>query len=339
MSKPQRIYCTYFDHAYEARAHLMASSLRAVGDRSLLLAVCFDDVSLARTKAWSVENVMAIGVRELEQRFPELRKRKAERTRAEYFFTCTPWVTALALTLAGEGGWVTYLDADLKFAANPAPIFDELAHSSIGIIAHRFNPGLEELTRFGTYNVGWVSFRADERGRAVLGWWGARCMEWCRDQAVDGRFADQGYLDSFADIAEGVHVIGHPGADVAPWNLGSHTITQPDDNSVLVDGQPLLFFHMHGIRRVGQNYVCRLSIYNTTANDAVRELILTPYVTDLSAAEAARPSTKAAERGVRGFRGFRSRHSIRRAERHLVAGDLSWPAKVSRDDTPTSPTP
>ena len=338
-SKPERIYCTYFDHAYEARGHLMASSLRAAGDHAPLLVVCFDNESLAQTETWGIDDVIAVGVSEIEQRFPALLKRKAERTPAEYFFTCTPWITAWALTLTAEGGWATYLDADLMFASNPEPVFDELAHSSVGIIAHRFNPGLEELTRFGTYNVGWVSFRADERGRAVLEWWGERCLEWCRDRAIDGRFADQGYLDSFADVAEGVHVIGHPGADVAPWNIGSNTITHTETNSVLVDEQPLLFFHMHGIRRVDQRYVCRVSIYHTAANDTVRELILTPYVIDLAAAEAARPATKSAKRGMRGFRGFRSRQSIRRAERHLVAGDLSWPANVSRDDTPTSPTP
>jgi len=337
MLKPQRIYCTYFDHAYEPRAHLMAASLRSVGDEALLVAVCFDEVSLSRTKAWNIANVLAVEIGELEERFHDLLARKSERTRAEYLFTCTPWVTAWALDLACEDGWVTYLDADLFFSADPEPIYAELAEASVGIIAHRFNPGREELARFGTYNVGWVSFRADERGRTVLKWWGDKCLEWCRDRAIDGRFADQGYLDSFADVSEGVHVICHPGANVAPWNIGTHTITRADASTVLVDGLPLLFFHMHGIRRVGSCYICRLSIYNTAANDTVRDVILTPYVTALMQAEAATPRTKSAKRGVRGFRGFLSRQIIRRTERHLVSGDLSWPVTLTRDDTPTSP--
>ena len=325
MSTSERIYCTYFDRAYEPRARLMVQSLRAAGETAPVLAVCFDDASMRRVADWPLPDVTPITMVDVEARFPQLITVKPERTRAEYFFTCTPWVTQFALDQVDEGGWATYLDADLYFPASPSPLYDELDGFSVGIVPHRFSDQRADLRRFGTYNVGWVSFRSDDHGRALLQWWGDRCLEWCRDEPVDGLFADQGYLDSFPTVGRSVHVIAHPGANLAPWNLNSHHIAQSSEGSVVVDGQPLLFFHMHGLSREGRRYVCRLSRYGTSANDIVRNVLLTPYVEQLAAAERDSPEMRPAERGVaRGVRALASRQRARLFPRPLDQGDLEW---------------
>ena len=340
MSMPGRIYCTYFDQAYEPRARLMVTSLREVGDTAPVTVVCFDEVSRQRALTWNVDGVTVLSLVDLETRFPFLPALRAQRSRAEYMFTCTPWVTELARTSLAEGGWATYLDSDLAFAAAPEPIYRELGDSSAGIVPHRFSVRQSALLQFGTYNVGWVSFRNDPRGRALLGWWGDRCREWCADKPLDGRFADQGYLDSFNSVVDGVHVIEHPGANVAPWNLESHRITHAPDGTVIVDGSPLLFFHMHGIRRVKRGYVCQLSLYNITANSVVRDAILTPYIARLAAAEAGLPRARPARRGdAQSLRAVVARWRAHLASRKPRPGDLTWPSSLRPDDTSTFPTP
>jgi len=62
---------------------------------------------------------------------------------------------------------VTYLDGDLWFLADPEPVYREMGLSSVLIIPHGFAPVMKHRERYGVYNVGWVSFRADARGKPV----------------------------------------------------------------------------------------------------------------------------------------------------------------------------
>jgi hypothetical protein len=169
---------------------------------------------------------------------------------------------------------ITYLDADLYFFADPAPIFSELGDNSILIIAHRFPERLRDKEAHGIYNVGFLSFRNDAAGRECLQWWRERCLEWCYDRPEGGRFADQKYLDDWPARFTGVVDLQHKGANLAPWNFMNYTI-QPSspaprpqregrvssgspsllaergpggEVNLTVDGQPLIFYHYHGLK-------------------------------------------------------------------------------------------
>jgi hypothetical protein len=190
---------------------------------------------------------------------------------------------------------ITYLDADLFFFADPAPIYEELADRSIGIIGHRFPPFLQGLELYGIYNVGWVSFRRDAHALACLRWWRERCLEWCYDRYEDGRFADQKYLDDWPSRFQRVAVLGHKGANLAPWNLANYTIRANGDR-VLVDEDPLIFFHFHRLRQIeGWVYDPRLVDYKTKASTVVRRSIYAPYIRMLAeTAEHLPPSLREA---------------------------------------------
>jgi hypothetical protein len=177
---------------------------------------------------------------------------------------------------------ITYLDADLFFFGDPAPIYDELGDRSIGIIGHRFPPSLIGLEQFGVYNVGWLSFRRSAQALACLRWWRERCLEWCFDRCEDGRFADQKYLDDWPERFQGVAVLQHKGANLAPWNLARYTLSTHADD-VLVDEQPLIFFHFHRLRQLeGWIYDPRLTDYKTKASTVVRRRIYAPYIRTLA---------------------------------------------------------
>ena len=279
-------------------------------------------------RTWPLSDVLPVALTELESRFPSLLAVKGQRSRAEYFFTCTPWVTSLAMDWCAPGGWVTYLDADLAFFATPDPVFAELGDASIGLIDHFYRRDHAHLERFGRFNVGWVSFRADENGREALQWWGSECLAWYSDHPQDGRFADKGYLDAFPDRFAGVHEIQHPGANLGPFNVDSRTITATGGGEVRVDGEPLLFFHFHGVRRMVGRYVSMHIPFGTRANEVVRERIYRPYIDDLAAAEHAAPAAPPAKRGI-GWRGLASRSRRRWYYARSIMRGESWRPSVS----------
>src|SRR5262249_44798941 len=123
---------------------------------------------------------------------------KDTRSTIEYYFTCTPSLLLHVLNNNPEVDVISYVDADLFFFSDPAPIYEELGRNSILIIEHRFPPALKYLEApNGIYNVGLLSFRNDEAGRLTLNWWRERCIEKCSDTADQGHFADQKYLDDW----------------------------------------------------------------------------------------------------------------------------------------------
>ncbi len=134
--------------------------------------------------------------------------------------------------------------------------------------------------------MGWVSFRRDAEALVCLRWWRERCLEWCYDRCEDGRFADQKYLDDWPSRFQGVAVLQHKGANLAPWNLANYTIREAG-NRVWVDEQPLIFFHFHRLKQIeGWVYDPCISWYKAKASTVVRRRIYAPYIRTL--AETAR---------------------------------------------------
>jgi SAM-dependent methyltransferase len=58
---------------------------------------------------------------------------------------------------------------------------------------------------------------------------------------------DQKYLDDWPTRFAGVHVVEHPGAGLAPWNVSQYTVAD-ERGRVTVDGRDLVFFHYHSLR-------------------------------------------------------------------------------------------
>src|SRR5262249_35553742 len=54
----------------------------------------------------------------------------------------------------------------------------------------------------------------------------------------------EGWPGRYADVK----ILSHPGANLAPWYVDRYAL-QRDRKSITVDGQPLLFFHFHGLSR------------------------------------------------------------------------------------------
>jgi hypothetical protein len=289
-------YCTLFDSNYLARGLTLYRSLERCDDDFLLRAVCMDDVSRRLLERLSLPRMSILHINEVERADPGLSAVRATRAPWEYCWTATAAVCGFVLNREPGIEVLTYLDADMSFSSSPGPLFTELSTDSIMLVPNQNDDAT------GIYNVGWVSFRNDENGRAALEWWRERCLEWCFDRVEPDRYGDQKYLDDWAERFPGVKVCGNAATGLGPWNEGLHRLSARG-SEVLVDGTPLIFFHHAALhvrrgdtasallaQRFTRFFVARgparlaWSVVSTPPSQRAIELIWKPYVRHLAEA-------------------------------------------------------
>lgn len=214
-----RYYVTYFDKGYLVRAVALHSSLmRHERMPFTLYAVCLDELTRLLLDKLNLPGVVTVPLHEIEADDEALRQARLSRSLVEYYWTLTPTVILRLLDRYPQIAAITYLDADLYFFSSPQPIFDEFDSHSILIHEHRFYEAFKPAAIFGRFNVGLLCFRRDASALEALRWWRDRCNEWCYKRLEDGRFGDQLYLEDWPERFNGVRVLEHIGAGVAPWN-------------------------------------------------------------------------------------------------------------------------
>lgn len=276
-----RYFCTYFDSNYLLKGLTLYRSLVRHAGSFRLWILCFDDLSYKIIEKLELPEIIPISLKEFEKGDMELLQAKGNRSAIEYYFTSTPSLPLYIFKNYPEVELITYLDADLFFFSDLSPIFDEFGNNSILIIGHRFPLHLRHLEVNGVYNVGYLSFRRDKEGLACLEWWRKKCIEWCYDRVEKGRFADQKYLDDWPVSFANVKVLEHKGANLAPWNLNNY-IVSVEFQELFIDNQPLIFFHFHGLKKVGRYlYDSGLRTYNTALSPIFKHYLYSPYIKEL----------------------------------------------------------
>lgn len=279
-------YCTYFDERYLTRGVALHASLRRHCTPFRLFVLCMSDACYSQLSALALPDVVPLRIETLEAGDPALAAVKQNRSAIEYYFTCTPALMVWLLDTQPDIDLLTYLDADLFFFARPDVLFEGMIGASTLIVPHRFSARNAAMAQWGIFNVGWVSFHRDADGLACLRWWRDACIDWCRDVLEGDRFADQKYLDQFATRFKGVRIDNHPGVNLAPWNLDNYRLTAGKDGTPHVDGQPVIFFHFHRLRRVSPwLWQTPHPDYGAPLDRTVRRLLYAPYLADLDAAE------------------------------------------------------
>ncbi|HEV3203627.1 MAG TPA: hypothetical protein VGY77_04560 [Gemmataceae bacterium] len=276
-------FCTYFDRRYLPRGLALHRSLMAHCRSFQLWVLCLDEKTFGALTQLNLPGILPINLVDFEKGNAELLRAKQNRSPIEYYFTCTPFLPLFVLKNHPEVEVVTYLDADLFFFADPAPLYAKLNGQSIAITAHRFSKQLPGWDRYGIYNVGWLSFRRDSHGLECLSWWQKRCLEWCFDRVENGRFADQKYLDDWPTRFSGVVVLEHKGANLAPWNFADAQIREVGGR-VWVDEDPLVFFHFHNLRQISERvYNPNIADYRVKPSRTLVREVYGPYLRTLFA--------------------------------------------------------
>ena len=245
--------------------------------------LCLSDECQDALSSLKYPFVSLISLAELEAADPELAATRQTRSRIEYYFTITPCLPWYLLTRRGLDE-ITYLDADMMFFSSPEPLFEEAGDASVIITPHRFTSRLENLRKWGLYNVSWLMFRNTLEGMACLSWYRESCLEWCFDVFEETRFADQKYLDAFPVKFKGVHIMEHPGGGLAPWNVEGANISKTYDG-ILVADMPLIFYHAHGVRHVcGPIYSSGFQPFGARLTNPALRLLFKRYITQYAQA-------------------------------------------------------
>jgi hypothetical protein len=271
-----RTYCTLLDSTYLLRGIALYTSLARHALDAQLTVFCFDERAAEILDQLRLRRMSVVTLDQLKEYRPELRTVEGNRTRPEFCWTATPLLPLYMLDTSPQLSDVTYLDADLMFFSDPQPIFKEMGDASVLITPHRYAPPYLHHQVAGIYNVQFMTFRNDARGRQCLEWWRDRCQEWCFARLEDGKYGDQKYLDDWPTRFSGVHALAHKGAGAAPWNLCAYEI-KTSEKGVLIDRDPLIFFHYHGLRLLA-NGRHRLAPPGYLVSRRVREVIYRPYL-------------------------------------------------------------
>ena len=149
---------------------------------------------------------------------------------------------------------VLYIDPDIYLYR---PLEDVMAHLSSGasivLTPHMLAPYDDDrsptegsIRMAGTYNLGFCAIAERIETRAFLRWWQGKLARDCVVDMPNGIFVDQSWIDLVPGMFDKVRILRHPGYNVAYWNLAQRNVTE-GDNGLLVNGEPLVFFHYSGI--------------------------------------------------------------------------------------------
>ncbi|MDT8993089.1 hypothetical protein RQP54_19605 [Curvibacter sp. APW13] len=252
-----RHFCTLFDSNYLLKGVAMLRTLKQHCPDAYVHVLCMDGQTREILEQLGLAHVTCLSLPEVEDQ--ALLAVKPDRSVAEYCWTLSPCLPWYVLQHNPEIDAITYLDADLLFYSPLQPLFDEIGDASIVIIEHRFPPALKHLEVNGRFCVEWVGFRRDAHGMACLARWREQCIEWCFHRLEGDRMGDQKYLDQWPASFDGVHVIQHVGAGLAPWNYAQYSFAEDNHKKIFVDGEPLIFYHFHQFQLLSDGSFDRLS--------------------------------------------------------------------------------
>jgi hypothetical protein len=243
--------CTYFDRGYLAQGLAMWTSLARHDAGAVLWVLALDDETAEVLRAQHEPRLRIVELATLLAADGDLAAVQAQRPPQEFIFTLTPCLVRWLLVKRPEIGVLTYLDADLFFFADPAPIVRELGAASLLVVPHRYPAWHDDAAWYGRFNVGVVVFRNDAMARACVDRWRTQCLESCALAHDGSGFGDQKYLDEWPQRWAGTVVSQHPGVNAAPWNWAAFE-WEWRDGRCRVGGAELVVFHfaqfrpMHG---------------------------------------------------------------------------------------------
>ncbi len=171
--------------------------------------------------------------------------------------------TFLKKIIAGGVDQLIYFDPDILICSPLDRIYEALAESAIILTPHCTSPNEDRphaemlLLGDGVFNLGFIAIsKTDEVGH-FLRWWEHRCMTLGYNERWAGLFVDQKWINLVPCYFESVHVLKHPGCNVAYWNLHERTLTKAQTSWMVNGTVPLLFFHFSGMNVDGGSRISK----------------------------------------------------------------------------------
>jgi hypothetical protein len=148
---------------------------------------------------------------------------------------------------------VIYFDPDILICSALSPVFEALNDNSIVLTPHCTSPNEKApyaemlLLMGGVFNLGFIALSKSAETARFLDWWEHRCLTNGYNERWSGLFVDQKWINLVPCYFESVHVLKHPGCNVAYWNLHERMLGKRDTSWLVNETVPLIFFHFSGI--------------------------------------------------------------------------------------------
>jgi len=161
--------------------------------------------------------------------------------------------TFLKMLLARGVDQLLYFDPDILICSTVDPIFDALNTSGIVITPHCMSPNEQlpneeaNLLYTGVFNLGFIAVSKTAEAERFLAWWEHRCLTLGYAERWTGLFVDQKWINLVHCYFESVHVLKHPGCNVAYWNLHERILEKAPTSWLVNRKAPLIFYHFSGI--------------------------------------------------------------------------------------------
>ena len=161
--------------------------------------------------------------------------------------------TFLKTLLARGVDQLLYFDPDILVCSRVDLLFDALNTSGIVITPHCTLPNEElpneeaNLLYTGVFNLGFIAVSKTAEAERFLAWWEHRCLTLGFAERWTGLFLDQKWINLVHCYFESVHVLKHPGCNVAYWNLHERVLEKTPTSWVVNGKAPLVFYHFSGI--------------------------------------------------------------------------------------------
>jgi hypothetical protein len=104
--------------------------------------------------------------------------------------------------------------------------------------------------KVGAFNLGFFGVQNNELGRSLMRWWRFRLKDFCLIAPEEGLFTDQKWIDLIPSYIDDIKVMREPVYNLARWNTFQRHVTK-ENETYLVDGQPLQFVHFSGFYKIG----------------------------------------------------------------------------------------
>jgi len=178
---------------------------------------------------------------------------------------------------------LVYLDPDIQIYKPLDEIFSTLDQCEVVLTPHITRPlPLEKRSReqifllSGVYNLGFIGLRSGDTSSRLLDWWEKHCLDLGYLELESGLFVDQKWIGLAPCFFESVHILKHPGCNMAYWNLHERNLSWAEGKWMVNDLFPLIFFHFSGIDPFDTDQISKnQNEYDLTIREDLRELFST----------------------------------------------------------------
>lgn len=251
----KRCFYTSFNKAYAPQALVLADSIRQnYGSTVTVVALLVDKLAPHEEEYFSIFDYILTSS---DLNIPNYKTWIFGLDIVEAATAVKPFALKYLLETYDE---VIYMDPDTIVYSKLDEVFDALAQNNVVLTPHQLMPSKEkwlieatelESLKFGVFNLGFLGVKKSDIGLQIADWWSDRCYSYCVIDIENGLFTDQKLFDLAPAFFLGVHILSHPGYNLASWNIRERNITIDNKNGVLINNLPIRFCHFTKATHIG----------------------------------------------------------------------------------------